>query len=164
MNATVTVSKLFKLGAIAAVVAASAIAYAGTTIKITNNSKQPWTLRVTEEQSGPVIMHTSADQTPVELSAQNNKLVFPIQPGETCVIQFKEMKEPRQKKDIGLVDKTGTELGQLRLETQTAPTLQRLGGCEEDPFTTTLAPSEEVKAVATQDAPDVLSITADAWS
>ena len=103
----------------------------------------------------------------MELSSENNKLVYYIQPGEVCTLQFKEIKELPKKKEVGLVDKTGTELGQLRLETQAVSMPQRvgafLGGNEDERITSSVYPQTQVQNVLSSDAHDSISINADSW-
>ena len=165
------VAKIAKLGALAALLTGSTLAYADSTIKITNNSKSPWCLRITEEASVPIMAQGRMDLGPVELSPQNHKLVYYIQPGDTCTLQFKEMKNLPLKQDIGLVDQTGTELGKLKLESQSAPLLARAesfpGTRANDNYITKISPRTLVspRSLAPQvlsvEAPDSLIIHAD---
>ena len=159
------VSKIVKLGTLAALVSGATMAYAGSTIRITNNSTKPWCLRISEEPTVPIMAQGSKDQAPVELSSQNHKLVYYIQPGDTCTLQFKDMQSLPLKQEVGLVDQSGTELSKLRLESQSAPMLHRvgnfLGHAEDDPIVTRISLSPQAPRGLRAESPESLSITAD---
>ena len=113
-----------KTASVGLLLAASATLWAGPTVKITNTSTPPWCLRITEDTSGAIMAQSSRQSTPVELGPRH-KLVFYIQPGETCILQCKDMKDLPMKKDIGLVDQNGTEQGSLRLQSRSLPDLKQ---------------------------------------
>ena len=149
--------------AIAALIAASTALTAGSTIRITNNSNQPWSLRISEDPSAPVMAQGSNAQTPVELSPQQ-KLVYRIQPGETCTLQFKDTKDLPLKKDLGLVDKDGTEKGMLRFESRQAGDCPTFSPCSGESIQSSVAILAPAPKVLTQDREDEISINAATWN
>jgi hypothetical protein len=158
-------TKPFRMAAVVALLAASTSLVAGSTIRITNTSSQPWCLRISEEPSAPLIAHGGAPGAPctaVELSP-SHKLVYFIQPGETCTLQFKNPGELPVKKDVGLVDKAGVEKGILRLESRSAQPHQTLGVCSEDCIQTSVLPLTDVPNVVTQNGADAVTINAACW-
>ena len=169
MFARFTPSMIAKLGALALVLAASTAAMAGSTIKVTNNSKEPWCLRITDESSSPLMAQGCKDQAPIELNAKMNKLVYYIQPGECCTLQFKDMKDLPLKADVGLVDKAGTEKGQLALESKRGllgqATDKMLGRRQEDEsIIAQVQARTNVPDVVRADQEDAVSINADFWT
>ena len=150
--------------AIMGLIAASSALFAGSTIRITNNSSQPWCLRISQEPTAPVMVQGMKDSTPVELSAQQ-KLVYHIQPGETCTLQFKDLKDKPMKKDLGLVDKDGTEKGVLRFESHPKASSPTLVSTSQGPcIQSSVALMAEASNILTQDAEDAVSITAPTWN
>lgn len=150
-----TIQKLF----LAALLAASPSLFAGSTIRITNTSTLPWCLRISEEPSAPILVHGGSMSTAMELSP-SHKLVYYIQPGESCTLQFKNLQDLPARKDIGLVDQAGAEKGVLRVESKPAQTLA-------PGQTPCIASRVQVLAdppsVVSQDAEDAVSIIANQW-
>ena len=163
MNIHKSFTHALRSAAILGLIAASSSLFAGDTFKITNTSNQPWCLRISEDPMTPVMVQGSMNQTPVELSPQQ-KLVYHIQPGETCILQFKDMKDLPKKKDVGLVDKAGNEKGALRLETRKAESAQTLASCPDEGIKSSLAILTDTPNVLNQDAEDAVSITAPTWN
>ena len=149
-----------RAAALAVLLAASASLFAGSTIRITNTSTQPWCLRISEEPAAPILVHGGSSSTAVELSP-SHKLVYYIQPGETCTLQFRNLETLPAKKEVGLVDQAGAEKGVLRIESSAGQTLAPgPGGC----INSRVQALTDVPSVVRQDADDALSIIANAWS
>jgi hypothetical protein len=163
MFASHSFARILKTTSLAALVAASTSAFAGSTIKIANTSKAPWCLRITEDVTTPVMAQDPEGKAVVELSGKNNKLVYTIQPGEVCVLQFKEMKALPLKAAIGVVDSSGVEKGQIALESKVADVPQTLGAQEQERCCTFATLETLVQNVLRQDSHDSLSIISDAW-
>jgi hypothetical protein len=168
MFARFSMARIARLGSLVLVLAAATAAFAGSTIKITNNSKEPWCLRITEETAAPLMAQGSKDQAPVELNGKMHKLVYYIQPGETCTLQFKEMKDLPLKANVGLVDKAGTEKGQVTVESKRgflAEAANRLLGRDrQEDIITQVTARAEVPHVVKADQEDAVSINADFWT
>jgi len=151
-----------RAAALAVLLAASASLFAGSTIRITNTSTQPWCLRISEEPAAPLLVQGGAAPTAVELSP-SHKLVYYIQPGETCTLQFKNLQDLPVKKDVALVDQAGAEKGVLRIESSAGPAFaqgQGAGAC----LSSRVQALSEQPSVVRQDAQDAVTIIASAWS
>jgi hypothetical protein len=160
MNSHITSRRPWRLAAVAVLLAASSSLFAGSTIRITNSSNQPWCLRVSEEPGNPILAHGPKDSAPIELGP-GNKLVYYIQPGESCTLQFKTVGEQPVRKDVGLVDKNGAEKGALRLESRPDPSLAARAGsaCH-----STASALTQVPDVITQDGDSAVTIIGSCWN
>ncbi len=148
-----------KAASMAVLLVASGFAYAGSTIRISNNSKAPWCLRITEEPGAAVMAQGGKDAAAVELSAKADKLVYFIQPGDSCTLQFKSPQDLPAKREIGLVDQSGREEAQVTLEAKAAPSLAAgQGGVE-----AFAALSADCPEVILAESPDSLVINGDCW-
>jgi hypothetical protein len=168
MFARFSMTRILRLGGLALALATATAAFAGSTIKITNNSKEPWCLRITEDAAAPLMAQGGKDQAPVELNGKMHKLVYYIQPGETCTLQFKEMKDLPLKAEVGLVDKTGTEKGQVTVESKRGfleeAANRLLGRNRLEDIVTQASAHTQVPNVLKADQEDAVSINADFWT
>jgi hypothetical protein len=169
MSARFNLARIARLGALSLVLAASTAAVAGSTIKVTNNSKEPWCLRITDDSASPLMAQGSKDQAPVELNAKMHKLVYYIQPGESCTLQFKDMKDLPLKAEVGLVDKAGTEKGQLTVETKRGLLGQAVDKMlgrnrQDETIIAQVKTKTDLPNVVKADQEDAVSINADFWS
>ena len=154
--------------------AGSTLAQAGTTVRITNTSGQPWNLRVCPQDPVSIMAQTGQQPTPVELNEQQQHPAITIQPGDTCTLQFKEIKKLPMKIKLGLVDQTGTERGQILVKSRAADLTTRIGevlGRQDTPeavggeaqILTSAVPSGEADKILKIQADDAMFILADAW-
>jgi hypothetical protein len=102
----------FAFALLAAFALASTSLVAGGRVEITNQSKQPWTLRLKEGPPATVTVRGQDNQT----STPANTDAVPVGPGETCVVAFKPRMGMPVSLDIGLVDRTGLEAGLIRVQ------------------------------------------------
>ena len=114
-------SKKLFISAVKAVwvgVAASALLSAGATVNLTNNSKEPWHLRLSGGPPVGVAIRGQEHPRLIELKAGGEQPVFRLDPGQTATLHFQERKGQPLSVDLGLVDYAGTEGGQFRVESK----------------------------------------------
>jgi hypothetical protein len=159
MNTPKSGHPLLRLGLAAMLLGLSSFAVAGSTIKVVNNSSQPWLLRITSDPSGPVLVQGGQDPLPTELGKAQEILSYRIQPGQTCTLQFKEHKDKPAAQDIGLVDGQGVEKGHFTMESK-APDGKQLAPGEGRLVISVPEPTREISAVEEE---TLLRIFADSW-
>ena len=95
---------------LAVLLAANSSAMAGP-IKITNHSKEPWCLRLGQT------VEVLAQGQPASIS-EDGQLFYCLQPGATCILKVEGAKGGAVATEVGLVDKTGTENGRIKIHSQ----------------------------------------------
>lgn len=105
----------------AGLLAASSLATAGNEVTFANKTEEPICLRLGDGQTVAILAQDQAGPKPVELSLQAGKVTYCVQPGDTCILQFKETQGLPLKTELGLVDLAGVERGRLTLENKPLP-------------------------------------------
>jgi hypothetical protein len=128
---------------------ASTALVAGGRVEITNQSRQPWILKLKEGPPTTVTVRGQDPQTSVPARAD---AVY-VGPGETCVFAFRPMLGMPVSLAIALADRTGVEAGLIRVQPAPASCIRQFLSCLQGPGDGSVSP-----AAAATDSRDV-----DAW-
>lgn len=162
MNTPTSGLRFPRLAAATLLATLASFAMASTTIKVVNQSKLPWNLRITSDPNGPVLVQGNKETHPVEMSKATEILSYRILPGESCTLQFKEVKDKPAAQDIAMVDDKGQEKGHFTLASQPVENRKQLAaGC--DLQTASIELPELSKKVSQLQGDDLLNIFGDCW-
>lgn len=168
MNILNSMPKAVRRAVLAMVCCGSVMGYAHSTVKVVNNSTQPWRLEI-KKLAAPILAQGMKDASPLELSNENSILAYVIQPGETCTLQFKGPVVKPVIQEVGLVDKAGGQKGQFNLEATPVQGQQTLMAGAGDDCSARISLASDAEAAATAkdvlklDTEGVLTINADFW-
>ena len=156
-----------KLAALLALAATASFAQPEGSIKVTNQSKQPWCLRMGEAVRLHLAFQCRRDPKPFQLSRDNLHLTCCIPPGETATLTFQNPSGQPFQTELGLVDRTGAEQGQLKVEAKPSWFGRWSGKTgKEGPagLTTSVTPKTEVPEVLVgSDREDAVDILGESW-
>lgn len=162
MKAPISGLRALRPAAAAMLLALSSFAFAGSTIKVVNDSGQPWLLRITSLPSGPVLVQGGQDPQPTEFGKTHEIVSYRIMPGQTCTLQFKDTKDKPAAQDIGLVDQKGEEKGHFTMESRPADAQKLMAGdaCGD----TVITLPEATRRISSVEEQHLLRLFADSWS